>query len=126
MTRSEVGLRVKGFGAPPADARAEVAVLSRSERLKRAAAVLGAALAVALVGLPIPIVHFVLVPGALLLGVILAAVRLGQGEVFRAVEGRCPFCCTDQAFPVSGRFRLPRQVHCAHCHRALSLESAAG
>ena len=97
-------------------------MLSRPERLKRAAAVLGAGLAVALIALPIPIVHFVLVPGGLLLGVILAAVRLGQGEVFRAVQGRCPFCGVEQAFPVSGRFRLPREVHCANCRRSLSLE----
>jgi hypothetical protein len=50
-----------------------------------------------------------------------AAVVFGA-EIFRTVEGRCPFCGTEQSFSVLGRFRLPRQVGCANCHRRLSLE----
>jgi len=117
-----LNLRLKGFGAPPAPARVEVAELSKAERLKRAAVVFGAFLAVSVIALPIPIVHFVLVPGGLLLAVSLGLLRLREGEVFRAVNGRCPFCGTDQAFSVLGRFRLPREVDCAACHRRLTLE----
>lgn len=114
-------LRLKGFGAPPADAEAELAVLSAPERLWRAGLTFGAFVALALIAIPIPVVHFVLVPGALLLGAGLAVVRLGQSEVFRGVEGRCPFCGTGQHFTVLGRFRLPRTVHCASCQRELEL-----
>ena len=67
-----------GFGAPPASARAEVAELAPAERLKRAALVFGAFVAVAVVALPIPIVHFVLVPGGLLLAVTLGVLRLHE------------------------------------------------
>jgi hypothetical protein len=122
-TRS-IELRLKGFGAPPGHARAEVAELTPSERLKRAAVVFGAFVAVAIVALPIPIVHFVVVPGGLLLAVGLGAARLGQGQIFRGVEGRCPYCDTEQWFSVFGRFRLPRQVDCAGCGRALTLEES--
>ena len=47
--------------------------MAPAERLKRAALVFGAFVAVAVVALPIPIVHFVLVPGGLLLAVTLGA-----------------------------------------------------
>ena len=122
MNLRTLNLSLKGFGAPPAPARAEVAELSMAERLKRAAVVFGAFIAVAVIALPIPIVHFVLVPGGLLLAVSLGLLRLREGEVFRAVNGRCPFCGTEQAFSVLGRFRLPREVDCANCHRRLTLE----
>lgn len=111
-----------GFGAPPAAARAEVAELAPAERLKRSALVFAAFVAVAVLAIPIPIVHFVLVPGGLLLAVTLGALRLREGLIFRGVEGRCPFCGTDQQFSVFGRFRLPRAVNCVSCHRRLVLE----
>lgn len=118
-------LRLHGFGAPPAAARAEIAELTPAERLRRAAVVFGAYLAVAVIALPIPIVHFVLVPGGLLLAVTLGALRLREGVIFRGVEGRCPFCGVEQSFSVLGRFRLPRQVDCVSCHRRLTLEKDA-
>jgi hypothetical protein len=117
-----IELRLKGFGAPPGDARAEVAELTPAERLKRAGAMFGAFVAVAVVALPIPIVHFVLVPGGLLLAVALGGARLGQGRIFRGATGRCPFCGTEQQFSLFGRFRLPRRVDCVSCHRRLMLE----
>jgi hypothetical protein len=126
MEVRKLELPLKGFGQPPTAATVEVVVLTPAERLKRGAGLFGVFLLVALVALPIPIVHLFLVPGALLLGLMLSARRLGQVQVFRRVEGRCPFCGTQQTFSIMGSFRLPRQVHCAHCHRALSIEEAAG
>src|SRR6478609_6461768 len=117
-----VELRLHGFGAPPASARAEVAELAPADRLKRAAVVFGAFLAVAIVALPIPIVHFMLVPGGLLLAVVLGGLRLREDAIFRDVSGRCPFCGREQHFPLFGRFRLPKDVHCATCGRKLTLE----
>jgi hypothetical protein len=117
-------LPLKGFGAPPTAATVEVLVLTPAERLKRAAVMFGVFLVVALVALPIPIIHLFLVPGALLLGVMLSARRLGHAQVFRRVEGRCPFCGAQQTISNMCPFKQPRQVHCAHCHRALLIESA--
>jgi len=117
-----IELRLHGFGAPPASARAEVAELAPADRLKRAAVVFGAFLCVAIIALPIPSVHFMLVPGGLLLAVVLGGVRLREGTIFRDVSGRCPFCGREQHFPLFGRFRLPKDVHCTSCGRKLTLE----
>jgi chromate transport protein ChrA len=116
-------LSLKGFGAPPTAATVVLVVLTPAERLKRAAALFAVFLVVALVAIPIPIIHLFLVPGALLLGVMLSARRLGQAQVFRRVEGRCPFCGAQQTFSIMGPFKLPRQVHCGHCQRALVIEA---
>ena len=121
-----IDLQLRGFGAPPATARAEVAELTGTERLKRAAVVFGAFVAVAVIALPIPIVHFVLVPAGLLLAFTLGAWRLREGVIFRGVEGRCPLCGTEQRFPLMGRFRVPRPLDCEHCRRRLTLEASDG
>ena len=62
MEVREIPIHVKGFGAPPTDAVVDIAVLSGADRLKRAGRTMGIALIVALIALPIPLVHFVLVP----------------------------------------------------------------
>ena len=122
MEVREVPVQLKGFGAPPTTAVVNVAVLSGADRLKRAGVILGAAFGVALVALPIPIVHFILVPGSLLGGLVLAGNRLTVSEIFRHAAGPCPFCGTEQTFPLMGRFRLPKNAHCVNCGRNLSLE----
>ena len=115
--------RLKGFGAEPTPAEIVVERLSPRRRFGRAAAVAGLGLAAALVALPIPLVHFVLVPGSLLLGGILGAMRLSQRQIFRSAEGHCPFCGTRQKLGLAGRtFRLPRRLHCSSCGRELDLE----
>jgi hypothetical protein len=123
VTVRTLDLQLHGFGAPPSAARAEVAELAGGERIKRAAVVFGAFIAVAIVALPIPIVHFVLVPGGLILAVVLGGLRLREGSIFRGVAGRCPFCGTEQQFALSGRFRLPKDLHCVSCNRKLVLEA---
>jgi hypothetical protein len=122
MELRRIALPLKGFGARPTEATVETAVLSPAERFKRAGAALLAGIAVAVIAIPIPIVHFILVPGGVTLGLIFAMIRLRQAEVFRSARGRCPFCGTQQSFTVMGRFRLPKDVSCAHCHRKLELQ----
>jgi hypothetical protein len=121
MTVRTLHVPLKGFGAPATDAAVELAVLDPTDRLKRSAMVFGAFFIVAVGAIAIPLVHFVLVPAALLLGIGLGANRLRQREIFRGVEGRCPFCGTQQTFTVMGPFRLPKRLHCGSCQRELEL-----
>lgn len=113
---------LKGFGCPPSHAVVVVETLSIGDRLRRAALAVGIGAAVALVALPIPLVHLVLVPAAVLLGLVFAVVRLGQREIIRSAEGDCPFCRSHQRLGLAGRvFRLPREVFCSRCSRPLGL-----
>jgi hypothetical protein len=123
MTIRTMQVPLKGFGAPATDAQVELAVLDPTDRIKRSAVVFLAFLLVAVGAIPIPLVHFVLVPTALLLGVGLGANRLRQREIFQGVQGRCPFCGTEQTFAVMGQFRLPKRLHCGNCQRELELTS---
>jgi hypothetical protein len=124
METRTIELALRGFGAPPARAVAELEVLNRRERLRRAAVTFGAGLIAALIALPIPLVHFVFVPAALVTGLTLGLLRLRQGEVFRGVSAPCPICGKEQRFTVMGRFKLPRKVHCEACQHQLVLDAA--
>jgi hypothetical protein len=115
-------LPLKAFGAKPTAARVELDVLTPADRLKRAAVIIGISLAVAIVAIPIPLVHLVLVPGALVLGIIFSLVKLSQHEIFRTVEGRCPRCAAEQSFTVMGRFKLPKRLYCKSCQQELTLD----
>ncbi len=123
MSTETVSARLHGFGAPATSATVVVERLGPGRRISRAATALGLGVAAAAIALPIPIVHFVLVPGSLLLGLVLAAVRITQGEIVRSAEGACPFCGTTQRLGLAGRkFRLPRRVHCSSCGRDLDID----
>jgi hypothetical protein len=122
METRSVEASLKGFGSPPAQAHIVVETLTLGDRLRRAGVALGLGIALALIAIPIPLVHFVLVPGALLLGVIIAGIRLGQREIIQSAEGSCPYCSTHQRLGLAGRvFRLPREVFCDRCRRSLDL-----
>jgi hypothetical protein len=125
QTRS-LTVDLKGFGRPPTEAQVVVQTLEFRDRLVRAGAVALGGLVLALIALPIPLVHFVLVPSALLLGLGWGALRLGQREIFSSAEGACPFCGTEQRLGLAGRvFRLPHQVFCRNCRRELDLGGTA-
>lgn len=113
---------LRGFGVKPTVAYLELNTLTLADRLKRAGTIFGLGMVLALIAIPIPIVHFILVPGAILVGTVVALVRLGQSEVFRTARGRCPFCGKEQSFSVMGRFRLPKKMYCSSCQRQLLLE----
>ncbi len=122
MDSRTLSVPLKGFGREATQAYLVVDTLTLRGRLARGATVVAAGLAVALIALPIPLVHLVLVPAALLLSVPLGVLRMLQREIFRSAEGTCPFCGTPQRFGLAGRvFRLPREVFCCNCRRALDL-----
>ena len=122
QTRS-LELPLRGPGAAARTANVEIGVLDPADRFKRAASAFGAGLVAAAVAVLIPIVHFVLVPTALVLGIVFGVRRLGQGETFRGGTGACPYCGTQQQLTLLGRFHLPKTVYCSACQRELYLDS---
>lgn len=115
---------LSGPGADPRTATIEIGVHAPAERLKRAGLAFGTGVVAATVAVLIPIVHFVLVPTALVLGVVLGVRRLGQAETFRGGTGVCPYCGTRQRLTLLGRFHLPKSVYCSACQRELYLTTA--
>ncbi len=122
--RLEVPL--KGWGAEPSRAVITTTQLAPAARLKRAATIFGLCLLLALIFLPIPLVHLGAVPAAVIAAFVLGGMRLTQGEIFKSAHGNCPFCGTEQDFPLYGRFKLPKSVACNHCHRDLIVERPEG
>jgi hypothetical protein len=67
------------------------------------------------------VAHFALVPGLLVGGVVLAAMRLAETRTLARVRGVCPRCHAQLDVSPGGRFRLPRAVQCVHCRNELTM-----
>jgi hypothetical protein len=112
------------FGASPVAAVAVVRRRSLASRLGRAGLGLAIAWLLAFPAIFLPVLHFVLVPGLVVGGVVLAAQRLREDRTLARVEGRCPRCGASVDATPGGRFRLPRSVQCIHCRNTLTLMAA--
>ena len=124
MALRTLTLPLRGFGRPPSSAEVVVRALATGERLRRAGVPLGAGVGAALVTLPIPLVHLVFPPVALMMGVLGSAWRFRQREVFQRAEANCPFCQTRQRLNLAGSgFRLPQAITCVQCLQPLRLET---
>jgi hypothetical protein len=112
------------FGASPVAAVAVVRRRSLVSRLGRAALGLAIAWLLAFPAIFLPVLHFVLVPGLVIGGIVLAAHRLREDRTLARVEGTCPRCGVAFRAAPGGRFRLPRSVQCVYCKNTLILAAA--
>ncbi len=125
MTSPNPSVVLSGFGVTPSPAEVEIRSLSAGQRLRRASMAPLAGLGVAILVLPIPVVHFAVPPLALIAGVVIGARRISQRELFTSARGRCPFCGTEQSLGLTGSaYRLPRSIKCHACLRAMTLDAA--
>ena len=75
----------------------------------------------ALVSIIIPLLHFVLVPGFLIAGPILAYVVFGQEKVVLSGEGTCPKC--REILPIArSAYRFPISDLCTRCQCSVKIE----
>ena len=94
---------------------------SSGDRMTRAAIRLGACWAAAGVTLFIPLVHFVLVPGFLLAGPIMA-VSAYRSELARELaRGICPVCKEAVEIKLEADDNLPKWTYCPKCNAPLQL-----
>jgi len=120
----EVPVTLEIFGASPSRALAIVRRRSLASRTGRAILALGAAWLLAVPAIFFPVLHFVLVPGLVVGGVVVAAMRLREDRTLARVQGICPRCRVTLDLTPGGRFRLPRPVRCGHCRNELTLAAA--
>ena len=79
----------------------------------------------ALLTLPIPLVHLFFPPAAILGGVYFGVRRSLARELFHRASGPCPFCGTEQRLGLTGSaYRLPREIKCRECLKLLMLQAA--
>lgn len=91
------------------------------ERKIRAAKIWGMMWLFAVLSLPIIIAHFVLVPGFLIAGPVMAIKRYRVTEVPDHVSGNCPAGKEDFTIPLEASDHLPMWSHCPTCNASLQL-----
>jgi hypothetical protein len=114
---------VRLTGKPNHIATGEVYVRawSSSDRTKRAIKTFCVWLAVAVLSVAVPILHFFLVPLFFVLAVIMAGVTYAQTSVVLGGEGTCPFCGAKLDI-VKKSNRWPLDEVCDRCKRHVSVE----
>jgi len=112
------------FGATPGPAVAIVQRRGLASRLGRAGLGLAIAWLLAFPAIFLPVLHFVLVPGFIIGGIVLAILRLREDRTLARVKGTCPRCGAQLDATPGGRFRSPRSVQCLQCKNTLTLTAA--
>lgn len=107
------------FGAVPTGATAALVPQNLGQRIARAFGGLIASWAAAIVSIFIPVAHFILVPGFLVLGVTWAVLRSRERERLLRLRGICPRCGREEDFGRGGRQGGQLWVTCPGCFNRL-------
>ena len=121
MTPVEVPVTLTSLGSPPRGATATIVVQSPGQRAARVLTGLGMCWGAALVGLFIPVAHFILVPTFGVAGIVVAIMRSREHRRLLGVKGACPRCGAEQTFHIGGRFEGERVLDCPRCHNNLRM-----
>ena len=73
----------------------------------------------------LPVLHFVLVPSLVVAGPLVALSQLRQHVTILDVEGPCPACGAAIQEKLNSDARLPIQLRCEQCRRALEVRLPA-
>lgn len=112
---------LKGYDEVTTHGELRVQEWNKRERILRALKFGGACLGLAIVSIILPLLHFVLVPGLLLAGPIVAFFVLRQEAVVLGGKGTCPYCKKTMKI-VRSAPRFPISDMCEHCHKSVTIE----
>ena len=106
-----------------ADTAASVRVRHRDrrERSLRAVRTLAACWGLAVLAVFLPVLHFILVPGLLLLGPAMAWSRLHEARTLLGADGACPACALPLHLKLGQPWRGRTILRCDGCGRRLTL-----
>ena len=114
-------VQIKSEEEPHGEGVLHITHYKKSERIKRAAAVLGLCWLGAAGSIPIVIAHWVLVPGFLIAGPVFGYIRLNQATVKEHILGRCPVNDKDIKIDMEPSEELPKWTYCPACNKAIQL-----
>jgi hypothetical protein len=118
---TEHATRLTYIGRPDTAAVLRLRHLSRRERTGRALRALLGCWGLAVAFVLVPVLHFVLVPGMLVLGPLLARQRMREHAIALDVHGACPACGAEQLTPLDAPARERMRLRCRTCRRELHL-----
>ena len=100
------------------DGTAEVLLLDSRARLVRSLKRAGIFFGIAVVSVLVPMLHFVLVPGFLIVSGVFFAKTMAETKVATAILGTCPSC--KQPVELRGVFKVTgTKETCPHCRQLL-------
>lgn len=103
------------------DGRAQITELTSSERALRALKKGSIFFGIALLTIPVPMLHFILVPTFLLLSIGFFATTMAERQVVTKFEGPCPKCKTP--IVMTGVFKISGTKETCHsCRQLLKIE----
>jgi hypothetical protein len=100
--------------------------LSGQRRLIRAAKIWALLWVLMVMSLPLMIIHFILVPGFLIAGPVVAMRRYRVMELPHHGEGHCPCCKQEVSLTADDCNRLPLRMPCPACKASLLFWEKSG
>jgi hypothetical protein len=123
MANRTATVRLSFPGEPSTLCTAELRDWTVLERARRAVFALAFFWLLAGIFLPVPPIHWVLVPAFLALGPIGAIVRGTEKTRLETLKGQCPRCKVDRTFKLNSRFSDKKaSFSCDQCGNLISLE----
>lgn len=114
-------LIVRANSGKTSEAQGAVAHLDQGQRMKRAMKKSGMFVGGALVCLPIPVLHMVLVPTMLLLSVVMGVVTSKKKILVEWPEAKCPECGAAIPGEEGAVQEFPLRIYCVNCRNQLSI-----
>lgn len=114
-----VTVSVNADARSPREGRYEFVSFDHRDRLRRAIGGWAGCWLVGAIAIPIPIVHFIMVPAMAILGPILGFIRYRADRASRSVNVKCPICNQDVVKRLDASDRIPLYTYCPQCDGAL-------
>ena len=100
-------------------------IVDEQQRMMRAAKIWAIMWVLMLLSLPVFILHFVLVPGFLIAGPVMAMRRFGVTEIPDHISGNCPLCKQEFTLGAASFSSLPLRAPCPACGKILLLRETS-
>ncbi len=122
--RDSRSIRFRNQAGKEEPASMHFTLYAAGERKKRALKALLGYWLLAILSLPIMIAHFVLVPGFLLAGILVASKRWKTEQEAESAEGCCPSCGNRICLALDKKNELPQWHDCPECSEPLELRAS--